>query len=270
MWATGFLLGNLVGPLAGGGLVAFSLRAPFLVYAVMLVLVVGVTALLLRDRTTVEPPAEVTRPALSFRTALRHRAYRAALVANFGTGWVIYGVRVSLVPLLVVDALRQPPAWSGVALAAFAAGNAVTLVLTGRVADRIGRRPPILLGLAVAGVATGLLGLIAAPMLFLLVNMIAGMGSGMVNPPLNAAVADVVGSAARGGGVLAGFQMAADLGAIGGPVLAGALAEGFGFPIAFVVTGAVAAVGVGFWAGAPETLVRRQPPTPTPIDQSTA
>ncbi len=33
LWATGFLLGNIVGPLVGGGLVVISLRAPFLVYA---------------------------------------------------------------------------------------------------------------------------------------------------------------------------------------------------------------------------------------------
>jgi hypothetical protein len=38
---------------------------------------------------------------------------------------------------------------------------------------------------------------------------------------MNAAVADVVGSRARGGTVLAGFQMAADLRAIIGPLLAG-------------------------------------------------
>ena len=55
------------------------------------------------------------------------------------------------------------------------------------------------------------------------------MGSGLVNPPINAAVADVIGSTARGGTVLAGFQMAADLGAIIGPVVAGAIAELVGF-----------------------------------------
>ena len=28
-WATGFLLGNIAGPVVGGGLIAGSLRAPF-------------------------------------------------------------------------------------------------------------------------------------------------------------------------------------------------------------------------------------------------
>ena len=256
MWATGFLLGNVIGPLVGGGLLVISLRAPFLVYAVVLVLVVGVSGLLLRDRSPAGTIAPAPAPPAQFRVALHHPAYRAALVASFGNGWMVFGVRVALVPLLVVEVLRQPEAWSGVALAVFAAGNAATLVVTGRITDRIGRRPPILLGLAVAGAATGALGFITSPPLFLAVSLVAGMGSGMINPPLNAAVADVIGSGARGGTVLAGFQMAADTGAIIGPVLAGALAESVGFPAAFAVTGAVALLALVFWVRAPETLDR--------------
>jgi len=264
LWATGFLLGNIVGPLVGGGLVAISLRAPFLVYAVMLVLVVGLTGPFLRDRPGGSGTAAAVLAPAQFRDALRHPAYRAALVAGFANGWAVFGVRVALVPLLIVEVLRQPESWSGVALAVFAAGNAITLVVTGRVTDRIGRRPPILLGLAVAGLATGALGFVTAPLPFLAVSLVAGMGSGMVNPPLNAAVADVIGSQARGGTVLAGFQMAADTGAIIGPVLAGALAETVGFPAAFALTGVVMLVAVAFWARAPETLAAAPPAAAEP------
>jgi len=256
MWATGFLLGSIVGPLAGGGLVLISLRAPFLVYATQLVIVAVVTGLLLRNRTreTVAEAAAAGSPA-RFRVALGHPAYRAALVANFANGWAVFGVRISLVPLFVVEALRQPDAWGGLALAAFAIGNAATLVVTGPLTDRHGRRPPMLVGLAVSGVATGVLGFVTSPLLFLVGGLVAGMGSGMVNPPMNATVADVIGSRARGGTVLAGFQMAADTGAIIGPVLAGALAESAGYPAAFAATGVVALVALVFWVRAPETLV---------------
>ena len=254
MWATGFLLGNIVGPLVGGGLLVISLRAPFLVYAVVLVLVVGITGMLLRDRSPAGSAVVAPAPPAKFRVALRHPAYRAALVAGFANGWTVFGVRVALVPLLVVEVLRQPEAWSGVALAVFAVGNACTLVVTGRITDRIGRRRPILLGLAVAAVATGGLGFVTSPPWFLAVSLVAGMGSGMVNPPLNASVADVIGSNARGGTVLSGFQMAADSGAIIGPVLAGALAESVGFPSAFALTAVLSLVALVFWARAPETL----------------
>jgi MFS family permease len=222
----------------------------------VLVLVVGFTGLLLRDRTHQTAAAVAAAgPAARFREALGHPAYRAALAASFANGWAVFGVRVALVPLLVVDVLGRPESWSGVALAVFAAGNAVTLVVTGRLTDRIGRRPPVLLGLAVSAVATGALGFVTSPSLFLAVSLVAGMGSGLVNPPINATVADVVGTGRRGGTVLAGFQMAADTGAIIGPLLAGGLAETVGFPSAFAVTGVVALVALVFWIRAPETLV---------------
>ncbi|MCX6467635.1 MAG: MFS transporter [Pseudonocardiales bacterium] len=256
MWATGFLLGNIVGPLLGGALIVVSLRAPFLVYAAMLVVVTAVSGPMLRGTGggRPDPGGPAAPPALGFREAVGHRAYRAALVASFGNGWAVFGARVALVPLVVTESLGLPDAWSGIALAVFAAGNAATLLAAGRIADRIGRRPPMLVGLAVAAVATGVLGYVAEPWLFLAACLVAGLGSGLVNPPLNAAVADVIGPGARGGTVLAGFQMASDLGAILGPVLAGALAEVVGYGPAFVVTGAVLAVGWVFWLRAPETL----------------
>jgi DHA1 family tetracycline resistance protein-like MFS transporter len=267
LWATGFLLGNIVGPLVGGALLVVSLRAAFVVYAVVLLVVVGASALLLRPRRgSAEVVVEV--PPARFRDAFGHAAYRAALVASFANGWAVFGVRIALVPLLVVEVLGRSESWAGIALAVFAVGNAATLTVTGRLTDRIGRRPPMLVGLAVSAVTTACLGLIDSAPLFLAVSLLAGAGSGLVNPPMNAAVADVIGSGARGGSVLAGFQMAADTGAIIGPIVAGALAEGVGFSAAFGVTGAVAVIALVFWVRAPETLVRRtveeaDPPTTT-------
>ncbi|WP_232660307.1 MFS transporter [Pseudonocardia sp. TRM90224] len=255
MWATGFLLGNIIGPLVGGVLLVVSLRTPFLAYASLLVVVVIVSGLLLRARPgeVGEVDGDPVEPA-RFSTAFRHPAYRAALVASFANGWAVFGVRVALVPLLVVEVLEQAESWSGIALAVFAAGNAAALQISGRLADRRGRKPPVVAGLVVSTVATAGLGFITSPMLFLVVSLVAGVGSGLVNPPMNAAVADVIGAKGRGGTVLAGFQMAADLGAIIGPIAAGALAEGGGYGSAFAVTGAVTLVALLFWIRAPETL----------------
>ena len=156
----------------------------------------------------------------------------------------------------MVEVLGRTEALAGIALAVFAAGNAVTLLSAGRLSDRRGRRPPILVGLAVSAVATGLLGVVPTLPLFLALSLVAGLGSGLLNPPMNAAVADVVGNRARGGTVLAGFQMAADVGAITGPLVAGAVAQVAGFGAAFGLTGLVAVVALVLWARAPETLPR--------------
>ena len=264
LWATGFLLGNVTGPLVGGGLVVFGLRAPFVIYAGMLLVAMALTGLLLHGRPGFAMTTGAQAPLLTFRTALGHPAYRAALSAAFANGWAVFGVRVALVPLFVVEALGRTESWAGIALAVFAAGNAVTLVTAGRLADRRGRRPPILVGLAVSAAATGVLGLVPTLPLFLAVSLVAGLGSGLVNPPVNAAVADVVGSQARGGKVLAGFQMAADVGAIVGPLAAGAIAQAAGFGAAFGLTGLVGALALVLWLRAPETL---PPPVPAPPEQ---
>lgn len=247
LWATGFLMGNVTGPLVGGGLIAISLRAPFVIYAVMLLVALGLSGMLLRHRNGDIAPDSRPPAPMTFRDALHHQAYRAALATNFANGWALFGVRIAIVPLFVVEALGQEEAWGGFALAVFAAGNAVTLVIAGRIADRIGRRPPILVGLAVSAAGTVVLGLVGSLPLFLAVSLVTGLGSGLISPPANAAVADVIGRGARGGTVLAGFQMAADVGLVIGPVAAGLLVELSGYGAAFGLTGAVAAVALLFW-----------------------
>jgi MFS family permease len=71
-------------------------------------------------------------------------------------------------------------------------------------------------------------------------------------------VADVLGAKARGGSVLAGFQMAADVGAVLGPLAAGAVAETWSYPAAFALTGCVAALALVLWLVAKETLPSRR------------
>ncbi len=257
LWATGFLLGNIAGPLIGGALVVVSLRAPFLVYAVVLLLAIAITGLLLRGRQGVAPRTGEQAPVMRFGDALRNPAFRAALTSSFANGWLVFGVRVALVPLFVVEVLLEQPSWAGISLAIFAGGTASTLLLAGRIADRRGRRPPILVGLVVCSAGIVWLGFTSELPEFLAASLLVGIGSGLVNPPMTAAVADVIGSRARGGPVLAGFQMAADLGAIIGPVLAGAIAELWSFSAAFAVTAGVSLVALVFWWRAPETLPGR-------------
>ena len=63
----------------------------------------------LRQRKPTEPP-------VSLREVLRHRAYRAALLSNFATGWAAFGLRIALVPLFIVDVLGRSTGIAGLAL----------------------------------------------------------------------------------------------------------------------------------------------------------
>lgn len=257
LWATSFLLGNIAGPLFGGGLVVVSLRAPFLVYAVLLIVAALVAWLFLRRSTLADPERSADEPAVTVRGALRHRTYSAALVSSFANGWAVFGVRVSLVPLFVVEVLQREESLAGLALAVFAAGNTLVLMISGRLADSLGRKPLVLVGLVVSAGGTIWLGFTANVPAFLAASLVAGLGAGVLNPPMSAAVADVVGNKGRSGPVLAAFQMAADVGAIIGPLATGLIAESFSYQAAFTLTGAIALVAVLVWLPAPETLPSR-------------
>ncbi len=259
-WATGFLLGNIAGPLVGGALLAGSFRAPFLAYAGVLVLTVVIAGGLLRGHVGSRPTRErAVGAAVTFAAVVRIAAFRAALASNFVNGWTVYGVRIALVPLFVVEVLKQPDRWAGVVLAAFAAGTGATLLIGGRWADRHGRRPPILVGSAIVAVTSLWLGQTTSTGELVAASLLSGVGTGLMSPPVNAAVTDVIaanGRAARGGTALAGFQMIGDAGAIIGPVLAGTIVEWAGYPAAFATTAAIAAVSLVYWLRVAETRPR--------------
>ena len=243
-----FLLGGISGPVLGGGLVAFDVRAPFLVYAAVLVVATAVVGTLLARSTAlgtrIDDP-QVTPLTLS--GALRFPVYRAALASGLATGWAVQGVRVALVPLFVAVALGREPLWAGIALTVFAAGDGAMLLATSGLSDRVGRRPVVMAGLGIVAVGTACLGLFPNLVVLLVASLVAGAGAGLLQPAQGAAVADLVGSGRSGGPALSGFQMATDVGAIVGPIAAGALAEGLGFSAAFGVSGGVAALALLVW-----------------------
>lgn len=272
-YGSAFLIGGMVGPLIGGLLAGWGLRAPFVVYGVALLLAAAVVAVGLGGARLRPAPDQATRPTMRVREAWASPVYRAVLVSGAANGWTNFGVRMAVLPLLAIAVLDRP--WvAGAVLAVGAVGTAATLQFSGRLADRVGRRPLVILGLLVMGVAMALLGLATHPSLsttaglvvLLGLSVVSGVGAGLVNPAQQATVADVVGHERNGGPVLSGFQMAQDGGAIVGPILIGLVADAFGFQAAFLVTGLVCLAGVLPWLRAPEplTLQDEQPGHQTP------
>jgi len=254
LWATGFLLGNIAGPIVGAGLVGFSIQTPFVAYAVALIVAALFVWLFLRRSTLAALDQNNSQPTMAVRDAVRFAAYRASLASGFANGWAVFGLRISLVPLFVVEGLHGSPAIAGISLSVFAVGNAAVLMLSGKLSDSIGRKPMAIAGLGVSAVGTIGMGFTGTVPLFMVASLVAGVGAGLLNPPQNAVVADVIGSKAKGGPVLAAFQMVTDLGAIIGPLVAGVLVDRFSYQAAFTVTGVIMLISLAFWLVAEETL----------------
>jgi MFS family permease len=239
----GFLLGGISGPAIGGPLAAWSIRAPFFVYAATLA-VAGSVALVGLRRTALAPRRKGLDDATvlmrtTLRDALRARPYRAALVANLADSWAAMGVRNTLVPLFVLESLNRGTGWVGAGFALVALTNAAVLLPAGRVADERGRRPVMVAGCLFAGAAMVMLALMPHPVGYIVAMLVFGVGSGMLDVAPAAVVGDVAGK--RGGTVVAAFQMAGDTGSVSGPVVAGWLADTWSYGVAFWATGGVLA-----------------------------
>ena len=260
-WQGGFILGGIAGPAAGGLLAELSPRLPFFLYAAFLLVAGSVAMALLRPVAAAEQPGAPAAAGpdpdpVGLGVALRSRVYLAALVANLGVGWVLFGVRNSLVPLYVTEELRQTVAWAGAGLLAGSAAQALGLLRSGRLADTWGRRPALILGASLATVSTAALVLPPALWIFLLSMAVFGLAASLLASVPAALVADV--SPARGGRVVAVYQMSGDLGAIIGPLVAGWLTDVASYQAAFAATTAVLAMGLG----AALTLPRTAAPAP--------
>jgi MFS family permease len=172
--------------------------------------------------------------------------------------WAALGVRAAIIPLFVVEALHRPPLWTGIGFTVFTMANILTLYIGGKVTDRRGRRPVLLVGCL--GSATGVAVLVLPPSLpvFLAGLLVFGLGSGFLDVAPGAMLGDVAGG--RGGTVIAGYQMAGDFGSLAGPLIAGALADSVGFNAAFAATAAILVFAAIVAARAPETLSREATP----------
>jgi len=269
VYASAFLFGGILGPVVGGVLGNLGLRVPFLVYAVALLLAATIVGVFLRDASLRPAEGAPVLPVMTVREGWTDNAYRASIVSAFANGWANFGVRNAILPLFAAVVIGKEPWVAGTALAVFAAGNAAGLTVAGRLSDRLGRKPFIVGGLLVSGLATIVTGFAADLPTLVVLSVVAGVGAGMLNPSQQAALADVVGRDRNGGPALAAFQMSSDTGAIIGPVLAGVLIDHGSYPLAFGTTGLITLLAVLPWLRARETHDVRHGAVPAPSDSPT-
>lgn len=246
-YQSGFLLGGLAGPTVGGLVVGMSIRAPFFVYAATLSLA-SLTAFYAlphgpgNARHGSPPPAGSAAPQISLRQALRLQAYWTTLVTNLASRMALFGLRSSLLPLFVIEALQQSAVTTSVGFLLSSISQACLLLPVGRMTDIRGRKPVLILGTsALVGAMLCLLLYASLPGYY--VAMLAmGMGAAFLGAGPAAVVGDIVGRR-RSGPVVAVFQMTSDLGMVAGPLLVGFLKDATGSFSAPFLMCLVAALG---------------------------
>jgi MFS family permease len=269
----GFLFGGVAGPAVGGLVIAWSIRAPFFVYAATLAIATVITLVFLSSRrlSAAAAPGSAGDDGPTgwseLRAALGNGGYRAALGVNLTTGLVTFGMRTAIIPIFVIEGLRQAPSLSGWAFLVAAGVQAVLLLPAGRSADLRGRRPAMIWGTALTVAGMGVLtasdvlandpGAPLAPAVtaFIVSMAVLGAGTAFLGSAPAAVVGDVMGGR-RGGIVIATYQMVSDAGAVIGPLLAGLLVDLFDFDWAFAAGAAISVIALLLALAMPETLRR--------------
>ncbi|MGH3443830.1 MAG: MFS transporter, partial [Nocardioidaceae bacterium] len=258
IYRSGFLLGGILGPAVGSGVLVVSLRAPFFLYAGTLVLAGTVAVVFLGRGDTAQALAAAGRgkrsdqaddepegygsastPEPTLRSVLRTTEYQSALAANLAVGVAVFGLRSAIIPLFIVKGLGASRGWVGVAFLVSALVQTAFMFPAGRWADTGGRRPALLAGAVVSAAGLVLLGFGGSLAVAIVAMAVFGAGSAFLGSVPGALVGDVAGR--RSGTVVAVFNMASDLGAVIGPILAGWLVDRGSYEAAFVFGAAVIA-----------------------------
>lgn len=256
VYQSGFVMGGIVGPAAGGAVIGLSLRAPFFFYAAALALACAVGLLFMREfrprpadpaappapAEAAPPPPPPQAPPMRLRDALRMPAYVTALAANLAVGFALFGMRSALVPLLVVDEIGAEPSWVGWSFLVSSIVQTALMFPAGKVVDTVGRRKPLIGGALVTAAGFAMLGIDGSIAIVMVAMVVLGVGGAFLGPVPGALLGDVV--TGRGGTVVAVSQMVGDVGAVLGPLAAGLLVEQLSFGAAFGL-GAVVVAAAG-------------------------
>ncbi len=247
-----FLIGMMAGPVVGGALSGFSLRAPMIIYGFLLIGASASGAFLLRNSTlAAKPTATQERNTITLRSALALKPYRSALIISFITSWVLFGMSRSILPLFMVEEIKVSPSFMGLGFTISTVINGIFLMKAGKLSDINGRRYSAVIGTSFLTLFILALALTTEPWMFLAASVIVGFGGAFLSTTPSAIVGDVL--EGKGGQVIGLFQMAGDAGAMVAPLILGAIADGYGYRPAFLVSAALMLVAVAVSIKLPET-----------------
>ena len=247
-----FLVGMMAGPVVGGILSGFSLRAPLIIYGFLLIGASTSGAVLLRNSTlAAKPTAKEERDTITLKSALALKPYRYALIISFITSWVLFGMSRSILPLFLVENIKITPSFMGLGFTITTIINGALLLKTGKLSDIRGRRFSAVIGTSFILLFILAIAFTTHPWMFLAASVIAGFGGAFLSTTPSAIVGDVL--EGKGGQVIGLFQMSGDAGAMVAPVVLGAVADHYGFRPAFLVSAVLMSCAVIVATKLPET-----------------
>jgi MFS family permease len=255
VYSTMRMVGFAAGPLIGGLLqMYFGFNAAFFAGAAFLLL----SAILVQLYVDEVPVSAPTQAAGPFR--IIDRELLAGGIVGLGVATFLMAIAFSMMGTLENEfnaRLQQTVLGFSIAFSALTFSRLLVQVPLGRLSDRVGRKPLIVIGLILMAPATALLGEAATTMQLTGLRVFQGIASAGIAAPAFALAADL----ARSGGEgrqMSILTMGFGLGIALGPLIAGVLAVLF-FELPFLVGGVMSLVGAWIvYHYVPETVHARR------------
>jgi len=247
-----FLIGMMAGPVVGGVLSGFSLRAPLIIYGFLLIGASTSGAVLLRNSTlAAKPTTKQERETVTLKSALALKPYRYALIISFITSWVLFGMSRSILPLFMVEEIKVTPSFMGLGFTITTIINGGLLLKAGKLSDLKGRRFAAVIGSSFLTLSILAYALTTHPWMFIAASAIIGFGGAFLSTTPSSIVGDVL--EGKGGQVIGLFQMSGDAGAMVAPIILGTIADHYGFRPAFLTSAVLMSLAVLVATKLPET-----------------
>jgi MFS family permease len=244
-------IGATAGPLIGGFVLYFtaSFQATYLVVGALGVLTfIAVLLLPDVDRTAAHEAKTFTARAAEFRQGLAEVLKTPPILIAAGIEAIMYlgyGAFLGFLPIYAKN-MGLNNAEIAIVLGTQLATAMVVKPITGRLSDRVGRIPVIVMGLLLCAAALPLIFRSESLTAFVLVTPLLGLGVGAVTPVTNALIADLA-SSKRLGAAMGVFGTIWDIGEAAGPIIAGFLIGSLGYASTFDVLAAASVVAaLGF------------------------
>lgn len=235
IYSTLRMVGFATGPLIGGFLFdRFGFNTAFFVGAAFIIIGILMVQVWVHDTVTTHKKEENS----PFRIIDRELLTVGLIGASAAT--FIMASDFSMISALENQfniRLNQTAFGFGVAFSALMISRLLFQVPLGRLSDRIGRKPLIILGLLLMAPATALLGEVVTSLQFTGMRILQGVASAAIAAPAFAFAADLSKSGGEGR-QMSIITMGFGLGIAIGPLIAGALAVSF-FELPFILSGII-------------------------------
>ncbi|MDP2900615.1 MAG: MFS transporter [Candidatus Bathyarchaeota archaeon] len=233
-------IGQAAGPTIGGFVATwYGVQANFYFYAATGVVSLVLTYMFIKETESGKAHSgELAFPRDLTLRLLKNRGFVFASIASATAFFIVSGIRQDILPIYAADVAGLTPADIGIILSAATIANLFLTIPIGYGIDLIGRKPVIVFGLVASGVSMFLFPQFTSFILLCGVSLVMGVGtSGMQQAPLAMATDATVGEPR---GISMGiFRFFGDIGSLFGPILLGAVADGFGLAAPFYVMGGI-------------------------------